>query len=284
MDAQIEQIRDQQKETWNRFSPGWQRWDDFNIGFLQPIGQEILNRLELKGTENLLDVVTGTGEPGLSLARVLKNGSVIGTDLAEGMLGIAEANASKQGLTNFKTCLSDVSELPFDNAVFDAISCRMGFMFFPDMVLAAKEMVRVLKPGGKIAVSVWGLPEKNSWITAMMHIIQQNMKLPADEAGSPGMFRCAEPGYIRRVFESASLANMFEQEINGRVDYGLPGYYWRSMTELAAPVAAALHSANQQQQVKIKKEVYAILGNGHFPERTVLDYSAIVIWGKKQFL
>jgi ubiquinone/menaquinone biosynthesis C-methylase UbiE len=51
----------------------------------------------------------------------------------------------------------NASDLPFENKRFDAISCRMGFLFFPDMGLAAKEMFRVLKPGGKIAVEAWGL-------------------------------------------------------------------------------------------------------------------------------
>lgn len=83
------------------------------------------------------------------------------TDLAEGMVDIARENALMRGINNIETLTCDVSDIPFLDNSFDAISCRFGFMFFPDMLLAAKEMHRVLKPGGRIATSVWNVPEKN---------------------------------------------------------------------------------------------------------------------------
>ncbi|NML63659.1 methyltransferase domain-containing protein [Hymenobacter sp. RP-2-7] len=56
---------------------------------------------------------------------------------------------------------SDACALPFPNQQFDAVSCRMGFLFFPDMLLATQEMYRVLKPGGRLATSVWSAPPHN---------------------------------------------------------------------------------------------------------------------------
>ena len=69
------------------------------------------------------------------------------------MLEVARENASRRGIKNLEIIASDVSELPFADNSFDSISCRLGFMFFPDMSNAAKEMVRVLKPGGRIATA-----------------------------------------------------------------------------------------------------------------------------------
>jgi len=139
---------------------GWRKWDDFTMEFLRPMGEEIIRALDLKDTDKVLDVAAGTGEPGLTITSIVKKGKVIITDLAEGMLDVARDNASKKGITNYETLACDVCELPFADETFDVVSCRFGFMFFPDMLLAAKEMARVLKPRGRIATSVWGCLKK----------------------------------------------------------------------------------------------------------------------------
>src|SRR6478609_6703273 len=113
MELEIEQIRDQQKETWNKFSPGWKKWDELTMNFLKPMGEEIIKLLNLKSDDVVLDVAAGTGEPGITIAAHLNGGKVISTDLAEGMLEIAQENAKKRGIKNFETIVSDVSQLPF---------------------------------------------------------------------------------------------------------------------------------------------------------------------------
>ncbi|MFI5131807.1 MAG: class I SAM-dependent methyltransferase, partial [Chitinophagales bacterium] len=150
MEAELRQIRDQQKDSWNKFSPGWKKWDQFVMDWLKPIGDEMIQSLDLRRTDSVLDVAAGTGEPGLTIAAITKEGKVVINDLAASMLQIAHENAAKKGITNYETVACDVSELPFDNDTFDAVCCRLGFMFFPDMAVAAQEMVRVVKPGGRI--------------------------------------------------------------------------------------------------------------------------------------
>src|SRR5437879_5651257 len=200
MEAQLEQIREQQKEAWNRFSPGWKKWDDMGMKFLQPMGDAIIEKLKIKPDDNVLDIAAGTGEPGLTIAGMAKIGKVTGTDLSDEMLVIAEENAAARGLKNYSTKVADVCELPFEDATFDAISCRMGFMFFPDMQLAANEMYRVLKPGGRIATSVWAAPDQNIWVAGIMGIINKHVEVPPPLPGAPGMFRCAKPGTISDIF------------------------------------------------------------------------------------
>ncbi|WP_223284492.1 class I SAM-dependent methyltransferase [Hymenobacter qilianensis] len=160
MDTQLEQIREQQKATWNKFSPGWRKWDDFTMNWLKPMGDEIIQALQIQPTDTVLDIAAGTGEPGLTIAGLASRGKVVITDLAEGMLEVACDKARQKGISNFETVVCDVSELPFDDATFDAVSCRFGFMFFPDMLLAATEMRRVLKPGAKLPPPCGAYPTK----------------------------------------------------------------------------------------------------------------------------
>ncbi len=212
MQQQMEQIREQQKEIWNKFSSGWKKWDDFTMEFLKPMGEEIIGSLKLKESDTVLDVAAGTGEPGLTIASIVKSGKVVITDLAEGMLEVARDNATKKRITNYKTIACDVCELPFEDATFDAVSCRFGFMFFPDVLMAAKEMTRVLKPGGMMAASVWGMPDKNFWVTATMSTLNKNLQLPAPPHDAPGMFRCAKPGFLAGVFKQAGLNNISKRK------------------------------------------------------------------------
>lgn len=281
MDAELEQIREQQKESWNRFSSGWRKWDHLTMDFLRPTGEEIIRLLQPGGTELVLDVAAGTGEPGLTIASMLNGGKVVCVDLAEKMLAVASDNATRRGIENFETRVADVSELPFDDNTFDALSCRFGYMFFPDMLRATREMVRVLKPGGRMAVSVWNVPEKNFWVTAVMGTIKRNMELPAPPPGAPGMFRCADQGLIAGLFKEAGLNNILEKEVYSQLESGTAEVYWEMMTEIGAPIVAALNKADDALKIKIKTEVFDLI-NERFPEGNVaFDTSALVIYGEK---
>lgn len=282
MEQQLAQIREQQKETWNKFSSGWRKWDDFTMAFMQPMGDEIINCLNLKDTDVVLDIAAGTGEPGLTIASIVKKGKVYITDLSEGMLEVANDNALKKEITNIETVACDVCELPFDDETFDAISCRFGFMFFPDMLMATKEMVRVLKPGGKISTSVWSTPDKNFWVTAIMGTINKNILLPTPPSGSPGMFRCGNLGLLADLFKQAGLKNVSEKKLNGKLDCGTKDNYWNFMNDVAAPVVGAMSKADEATKQKIKKELFELLDEKQPGQHLTLDFDTIIISGEKQ--
>jgi ubiquinone/menaquinone biosynthesis C-methylase UbiE len=281
MDAQLEQIREQQKATWNKFSPGWKKWDSFNMAFLQPMGNAIIDYLQIKSGDHILDIATGTGEPGLTIATLASSGKVTGTDLSEDMLSNAAANAVARGIKNYETIVADVCELPFADNSFDAISCRMGFMFFPDMELAAREMFRVLKPGGRMATSVWGTADQNFWIRTILDVLNKNMDMPKPPPGAPGMFRCGKPGLMTEILAQAGFKNISQQELTGQIEYGSVDKYWQNMMEVAAPVVGAMSRADESTRATIKKEVYEALAPKAGPGTLALDWAAIVLYGEK---
>lgn len=281
MEHQLEEIREQQKASWNTFSIGWQKWDCLLMGFSKPMGNEIIRLLNPKDTDIVLDVASGTGEPGLSIATKLSGGKVVISDLSENMIKIAQEKAARKSIKNIETVVCDVCDLPFPDERFDAISCRFGFMFFPDMLLAARETIRVLKPGGRVAAAVWNVPEKNFWVTAISGTISRNMQLPPTPPGTPGMFRCAESGLIQDLFQQAGFKNTSETEVIGKLKCGTTDVYWNLMTEVAAPIVAALSKADDATKEKIKREVYQLVTEKYPDGNIRIDSNALIIYGEK---
>ena len=138
---------------------------------LGPVSSAMIDRLEIAQQQQHLDIAAGTGEPGLSIATSAPKGHVVLTDLSVEMLDIAARRAIAQGILNFETRVCSADNLPFDDATFDSVSVRFGYMFFPAVAAATAEFVRVLKPGGRVCASVWVEPESNPWTTIAMDAI-----------------------------------------------------------------------------------------------------------------
>ena len=100
MDSHLEKIREVQKEAWNKSSAGWKKWDEMMMTLLKPVTAEIIHMLRLRDDDMVMDVATGTGEPGLTIASMLKQGKVTGTDLAESMLAVAEESGTSTEMMN----------------------------------------------------------------------------------------------------------------------------------------------------------------------------------------
>lgn len=281
MNDQLTQIRDQQRETWDRFSPGWKKWDEKVLGWLAPVGHTLIDAARLRPDSHLLDVAAGTGEPGLTAARRLPQGRVTCTDLSAGMLSGAAESAARAGLKNFETRQCDVGELPFADASFDAITCRFGFMFFPSIERSLAEMARVAKPGARIGSAVWAAPARNSWATTIMSVINAKLDLPAPPAGTPGLFRCAAPGMIADACRNAGLKAVTESDVSGELRFPTADQYWEFMTQVAAPVVAGLAKADEPTRAAIREEVLARARATTTDGTVRLNWAATVVVGEK---
>jgi ubiquinone/menaquinone biosynthesis C-methylase UbiE len=281
MPGHFDDIRNQQRDTWDRFSSGWQKWDALVLGWLAPFGEAMLARANLHDRAQVLDVAAGTGEPGLTAAAIVPQGRVTVTDLSERMLAVAAQNAARRGLSNFETRACDAGALPFPDAHFDSVLCRFGFMFFPDIALAAREFARVAKPGARICAAVWSGPDKNPWATTIMSTIARHVDIPPPPPGSPGLFRCAPPGLMRKAFEEAGLTEISEEEVLSVMTHKSPENYWDFMLDIAAPVVAGLAKADTATQANIRAEVLALARQSIEDGQVRLRSTAIVIAGTR---
>jgi SAM-dependent methyltransferase len=252
-----DEIRDAQRAAWAGLSAGWEKWDSVIMDQLSPVSAAIIESLDIAEDQQHLDIAAGTGEPGLSIARLSPKGRVVLTDLVAEMLDIAERRAKAHGIANIETKVCSADDLPFNEAAFDSVSVRFGYMFFPDVAKATAEFARVLKPGGRLCSSVWVKPEENPWTSIAMQAIASELVMAAPNRDGPNMFRCAAPGYVSALYEGAGLRDVAEWDVDVELVTGSPEQYWEMISEHVSLAVAALQQVDEPARERIAKAVIA---------------------------
>ncbi|MDQ1740852.1 MAG: hypothetical protein QOE53_2504 [Pseudonocardiales bacterium] len=255
--ASADEIRDRQRARWAGLASGWDKWDSVILDQLRPVGAAIIERLDIAEDHKHLDVAAGTGEPGLSIAKLAPNGSVMLTDLSAEMLDIAARRARAQGLANIETRVCSADDLPFDDATFDSVSVRFGYMFFPDLAKATAEFARVLKPGGRLCSAVWIKPEENPWTAIAMQAIATEAVLAPPDPDGPNMFRCAAPGYVSALYEGVGLRDIAEWDVDVELVTRSPEQYWEMISEHVSLAVAALQQVEESARERIRAQAIA---------------------------
>ena len=280
--AEKKEVLSSQRQSWNKFSGGWQKWNSFIQKWMGPVGKAIIEKAELKEGNRVLDAATGTGEPGLSAAKLIGSGEVIGTDVAEDMVGFAEENAKAQGIENYSAVVAPTSDLPFEDNSFDAVVSRFGVIFAPDVTADINELMRVVKPGGKISAGVWAEPAKNPWATIIPKIIQEVMQTTPPPPDAPGIFRCSQPDSLSNIMTEAGLKDVDRIEVTGEFVVDSPEQYWELMLEIAAPIVGALSKSDESVAEEIHQKTLEVVRVNHMSGgKSVLPWSAWVIFGTK---
>lgn len=147
--------------------------------------------------DTVLDIACGTGALAIAVAeRTGPEGKTIGVDINEGMLDIARSKSSAIQWLN-----APAEKLPFSNDEFDCVVSQFGLMYFEDQVAAMREMIRVLKPGGSLAVTVWNGLDSNPGLAAEEYLWQKVFGEEIDEAP----YRLGDEKTLRKLFEDSGI-------------------------------------------------------------------------------
>jgi SAM-dependent methyltransferase len=131
---------------------------------LRPAPERLLELAHLASGERVIDVACGTGLVTLAAATAVgPSGTVLGTDLSAGMVELARNTAVRAGIGNARFARVDAETLEAEPAAFDAALCSLGLMYVPHPEQALRELHRVLRPGGRVVVSVWGNRSRCGW-------------------------------------------------------------------------------------------------------------------------
>lgn len=211
--------------------------------------------------DEVLELACGAGGLGLGIADlVAPGGRVLLSDVAPQMVEIAASRAehhvhgSTVGATVNARVL-DLEQLDLPDASFDIAVCREGLMFALDPARAATEIARVLRPGGRLAVAVWGPRTRNPWLGVLLDAVQDQTGSPVPPPGTPGPFSLAGDGTLARVLASAGLEEIHVREVPLPTNDPSFEAYWRLRTELAGPLKTLLAALPDHQRDAVKETV-----------------------------
>lgn len=259
MSVTADSIRDQQRIIWDHFAADWRKWDDALISWRRPFGDAVIDEARLSPDASVLDVASGTGEPGLTAAALVPDGRVALTDISAGMLHVAQEKAAARGLSNVSFAVCPAVELPFDDETFDAVLCRFGFLYFPEQRTALREMIRTAKQGARISAAVWGRPAENPWASLILGTLAQHTEVSRPPVWMPGVFRCSATGFMAGLFREAGLVEVTERSVSTDLVLGSAERYWDFMVDIATTVSLGLAKADHEAQGLIRSDVIQLL-------------------------
>lgn len=197
------------RDQWQTAAEAWFRWSPTLNQWLGKATETMLDMAGISKGHRVLDVAAGAGEQSITTAKkVGTTGYVLATDISSNILEFARQMAKQAGLNNIETQVMDGENLTIPDATFDAVISRVGLIYFPDQQRALKEMLRVLKPGGKVAAIVYSTPDKNKFFSVPVSIIRNHAKLPPPLPGQPGPFSLGAEGVIEKTFIQAGFINV----------------------------------------------------------------------------
>lgn len=196
-------------DQWQTAAEAWYRWSSTLNEWLGKATEKMLEMAEVASGHRVLDVAAGAGEQSITTAKkVGASGYVLATDISSNILEYAKQMVQQAGLNNIDTKVMDGENLTLEDESFDAVISRVGLIYFPDQQRALKEMLRVLKPGGKVAAIVYSTPDKNKFFSVPVSIIRNRAKLPPPLPGQPGPFSLGAEGVIEQAFRQAGFINV----------------------------------------------------------------------------
>lgn len=146
-------IDEHKQKVMASFDMASEGYDCSGLRFFVESAAYLIEKMRLKGDEDLLDIATGTGHVAITVAKKLRSGFVTGMDISEKMLQRARDKASGMNLRNLTFKRSDIEAMGFGDNTFDAATCAFGLFFLQDMESGLKSVSRVLKPGGVLGIT-----------------------------------------------------------------------------------------------------------------------------------
>ena len=193
-------------EAWQTTAPGWERWRAQLAENLSPVRTWLIRELAPRPGDTVLELCAGPGDTGFAAAEIVgERGRLLSTDFSPEMVEMARRRGAELGLRNVDYRVIDAERIELDADSVDGVLCQSGYMLVADPAAALSETRRVLRAGGRVALSVWGAPERNPWASIAGRFLVERGHVPPPEPGAPGAFSMASEERHERAARGRGL-------------------------------------------------------------------------------
>jgi SAM-dependent methyltransferase len=252
------EYRRRSTQNWEHAAAGWISERERMRERMAPVTDWLVDHLELRPGVTVLELAAGPGDVGIRVAESLAgDGRVIVSDRAAAMVEAAALWAGERGAQGVETRVLDAESLDLPDASVDGVVCRFGYMLVPDRDAAFGETRRVLRPGGRVAFSVWADRDRNEWATTLWDVLESSTPLPPARPGGPGMFSLAEPRVVEDLLARAGLEPRAIEEIPVAWAYADFDAYWRSAVAVNGGLTRLLPTLSDTEHAELRAAVRA---------------------------
>lgn len=238
-----------QRQEWDEVASGWQQWWKTHESGGLTVSNHLVESAGIELGDRVLDIATGIGEPAVTAARrVGKDGRVVATDQAPQMLAIARARSAAEGLENIEFLEADAEELDLPEASFNAVLCRQGLQYLPNLNYTLAKVRRLLIPGGRLAAATWSEPSKVLYITLAMSTVRESLQAPSLQPGLPGPFALSDLSALEKALTNAGFTDVESDRLTVTFEWNSPGDYTRFMQAIGAPIRALMANESADRQ------------------------------------
>jgi ubiquinone/menaquinone biosynthesis C-methylase UbiE len=243
-------------EVAEAIAPTWERRRADVEAVSTPIREWMLRELSPRPGDTVLELAAGVGDTGFEAAATLGGrGRLISTDFSPAMLAAARRRGSELGLTNVEYRLIDAERIELDRDSVDGVLCRFGYMLMADQAAALAETRRVLRPGGRLALAVWGAQERNPFFVTIAISLVQHGHLPMPEPPGPPVFSMASAERTTALLEGAGFAEVRTEQVAVQFETPDVDEYLSVIADTAGPLGLALRGLSDSERAAVKADV-----------------------------
>jgi SAM-dependent methyltransferase len=238
-------------------APTWERRRAEVETTATPVREWMLRELRPREGDTVLELAAGVGDTGFEAARLVgETGRLITTDFSPAMLDAARRRGAELGVANVAYRIMDAERIELDDSAVDGVLCRFGYMLMADPAAALAETRRVLRPGGRLALAVWGTLERNPFFGILgVSLLQRGHIEPPEPPPAPGPFSMASAERTDGLLRGAGFGEVRTEDVLGRFVVPDVDEYLSLISDTAGPIALALRGLAAPERAAVRADV-----------------------------